>query len=265
MVRKSWPLLLLILLPLWFASPLPAAPPLLIYVDEANPPFMYRKLDQAVGLYPAIIRRVFAHLELVVDVRAIPWKRALMHLDQGLAGVGGIYKNTERLKKYDFSEALYMEKLNLYHHASRPFNYLILNDLKDLTVGIMRGWSYGDDFDLAKKDGLFKTEEVDGDTQNFQKLLHDRIDVVVAVEESGSIALKNYNGIDVCPIPLNTQLTFLAFAKSANHTSLLKKFDQILKQMRESGEFAKIIAMELDAFVADQQAITGIPEVKQAP
>jgi len=83
--------------------PVSHAKPLTVYVDEANPPFMYRAHERAVGIYPDIVRAISALAGLNVKIVPVPWRRVLFHLDNGDGAVAGIYKNLERQNKYAFS------------------------------------------------------------------------------------------------------------------------------------------------------------------
>lgn len=214
-------------------------------VDEANAPFMYSQGGKAAGVYPALIESAFKRMNVTVSIKAIPWKRCIQDIDDGVAGVGGIYKNSERLKKYDYSEPLFVEKSVIFFLKSNPINYTKIEDLKGKRVGVMRGWSYGDAFDNARKAGVFSAEEASSDEQNFQKLNLERLDVVLAVKEGGEDLMKKYKNIDAVPTPLVENAAFLAFAKSANLAALLKQFDLAIKEMKKSGEFQKLVSAEL--------------------
>ncbi len=222
-----------------------AADKVVINVDEANSPFMFGKGGKAEGIYPALLAAAFKRMKVEVSIEPKPWKRAIQEIDEGTAGVGGIYKNAERLKKYDYSEQLFSEKLVIYFNKANPVNYTKIDDLKGKRVGVLRGWSYGDDFDNARKAGAFLTEEIGSDDQNFQKLDLGRLDAVVAVSESGADLMVKYKNIGAAATPLAENPSFLAFAKRANQTALLKQFDQTIAELKKSGEFKKIVSAEL--------------------
>ena len=215
-----------------------------INFDEAHPPYMFNKDGNAAGIYPALIKAAFAHMNVAAILQPKPWARAIHEIDGAVAGIGGIYKNSERLQKYDYSEPLLVETITLYFHKARPLPYTRIEDLNGKRIGVMRGWSYGDEFDHARAAGLFTVESVNSDEQNFQKLEAGRIDGVLAIGESVSALLETYPDIQYSIVPLTQAPAFLAFAKSANRTTLLKQFDQTLKEMKASGEFKKIIAAE---------------------
>jgi len=222
-----------------------SADSLLVNVDEANSPFMYSKGGKPAGIYPALIDAAFKHMNVPVTIQTKPWKRAIQEIDEGLAGVGGIYKNPEREKKYDYSDQIFVEKLVVYFNKAQVINYKAIGDLKGKKVGVLRGWSYGDDFDNARKANTLMAEEVASDDQNFQKLDQGRLDAVIAINETGIALMPKYTNVGFAATPLSQGPTYLTFAKSAKHTDILKQFDQAIKDMKKSGEFQKLVGAEL--------------------
>ena len=221
-----------------------------IAVDEGNPPFMYAQGEGAAGLYPALIREAFRRMGVAVDVAAMPWKRALAGIDAGENGVGGIYQNAERLKHYDYSEKLFDEVLVVYTPSSQTFPFTGIDSLKGKRVGVIRGWSYGDDFDAAVKAGTIITEEVQGDAQNFSKLSSGRLDAVIAISESAAAAIASggiSGRVTALEPPFASNAAYLAFAKPLNNGpvgkgDMLARFNAALASMRADGSYAKIIA-----------------------
>jgi polar amino acid transport system substrate-binding protein len=218
-----------------------AAGPLQIDVDEDNAPFMFARAGKAAGIYPAILEAAFRHMNVPVQVEALPWKRAIQDIDAGTAGVGGIYKNAEREKKYDYSEPIFAEKLMVFFNREHPVGFAKVDDLKGKRVGVIRGWSYGDAFDNARKANLFTVEETASDAQNFQKLAQGHLDVAVAIQESGAALMTKDKNIVITATPLSQNPTYLTFAKSASQTAVLKAFDQAIKDMKKSGELRKLV------------------------
>jgi polar amino acid transport system substrate-binding protein len=214
-----------------------------IDVDAANPPFMYGTAAQAQGLYPELVKAAFLRMKQPAILAAKPWKRVLSELDLGLAGAGGIYQTGERARKYDFSEPLFNERIMVYFHRNRPLDFRSLADLEGLRVGVLLGWSYGDDFDAARKSGKVIAEEVASDRQNFDKLAQGRLDAVLAIEQAGSslLALPGFGAIEKSPVYLTENLTYLAFNKNQHTEQLLKDFNRTLQEMRKDGSYAEIV------------------------
>lgn len=218
-----------------------------IEVDADNPPFMYQAGEQAAGVYPAVLAELFRRIGVAVRIEPRPWKRGLLDLDAGRAGVGGIYKTAERMQKYDYSEPLYLEQIAVYYNRKHPLQFQALADLRGKHIGVIRGWSYGDDFDLARKAGLFQATDASGDRQNLSKLALSRIDAAIAVVESGDavIASDNLQQIVRADTLLASNPAHLAFAKSARRGNLLRQVDRALAEMRQDGTLARLIAHEL--------------------
>lgn len=218
-----------------------------IEVDADNPPFMYLSGNRPAGVYPAVIAAAFARIGVPVNIEPRPWKRALLDLDAGRSGVGGIYKNAERLNKYDFSDPIFVEQLAVYYRRRQPLLFRGLPDLYGKQVGVIRGWSYGDDFDRARKANLLRINEASGDRQNLSKLAFGRIDAAVAVVESGDavVAGENFSDVVRAETLLARNPAHLAFARSARRGALLARFNKALAEMRQDGTLERLIEREL--------------------
>jgi polar amino acid transport system substrate-binding protein len=240
--RLRWACMLALAMGCWAPQ---AAEPLRVNVDEANPPFMYAVDGRAAGLYPALLNAVFREMKEPVDIQALPWRRALMEIDASAAGVGGIYKNTERLAKYDYSAALFVERVNVYVHKDhwrKPLKSL--GDLSGMRVGVIRGWSYGDEFDRARQAGRMQVQEVTSDRQNFQKLHAARLDAVLAIDEAARAQLQGFPKV-VAAWTLTENPTYLAFNKSARMTAVIERFDAALAKLRAQGQADRIVEQAL--------------------
>lgn len=218
------------------------ADPVVINFGDGNPPFMYADQTRPAGIYAELIAATFRHMDTPVSLQTRPWGRCLQELSLGLAGLGGLYKTAEREKSYDYSEPVFSERLAVYFRRSHPVGFSRLEDLHGLRVGILRDWSYGDRFDDARQKGIIVAEETTSDELNFRKLERGHIDVLIAVREAGDALLPKHPGIEASPHLLITNPTYLAFAKSAHRTELLRRFNETLREMKASGEFARIIS-----------------------
>ncbi|MDB2447440.1 transporter substrate-binding domain-containing protein [bacterium] len=215
-----------------------------ISVDNANPPFMSGKGNKAEGIYPAIVKAAFAKTKFKTEIKAWPWKRLIAKIDAAEAGVAGIYKNSDREKKYDYSKQIISEKLVLFVRNDSSFSFKNISDLSGKKIGVIRGWSYGDDFDAAKKANKFKTEEAKSDSVNFKKLGSGRLDACIAIVEAGrsQLASQNLKGkIKYLDKPLAVNPVYLTFNKKANNKDAIAAFDKAIDGMKASGELTKIV------------------------
>ncbi len=214
-----------------------------VAIDNANPPFMYQEAGQAKGLYPLLLQAVFQRAGVSVELRAMPWKRALRMGENGRVGIGGIYKTAARLEVFDYSQPLFEEKLLIYVRKGAAIKFEQIGDLYDKRIGVIRGWSYTDAFDEALKNGRILASQSSSDEANFRMLASGRLDAVIAIELAGQhliqqLQLRNVQALEP---PLSINPTYLVFGKKAQQQALLQRFDQSLLEMRADGSFDKLV------------------------
>lgn len=227
-------------------SPL-CAQEIMIAGDESSFPFMYKdsSTGKAAGLYAGLLHRIFDDLGIPVNIVPLPWKRALLYSETGVAGVFGLYKNDQRLAVYDFSEPLYEEKIYLYHLGDMLDFQASITALKGRSLGIHTGWSYGNDFDKAKSAGLFSTIEKSNDRELFNLLKSARVDFVLSTAEAAgmlNVGKGEYSTIAVHPQPLITNSAYLCFNKNSNMAALLRDFNKHLALMKGNGSYDVLIS-----------------------
>lgn len=221
----------------------------LVAIDNANPPFMYQEAEQPRGLYPLMLQAIFARVGEPVEIRPMPWKRALLRGANGELGIAGIYQNASRLQLFDYSSALFEEKLLIYVRKDKPFAYHRLADLHGKNIGVIRGWSYTEAFDQAIREGRVRVEEASADEVNFRKLASGRLDAVVAIELAGLriIQQPGLENIVALAQPLSINPTYLVFAKQAQQQELLQRFNRALHDMQQDGSLQVLVQQVMQA------------------
>ena len=203
-----------------------------VAVDKGYPPYMYGSQKDAKGLYPRQIRAIFSRINVEVDIKALPWKRALNLGEKGAAAVGGIYKNLERSKIYDYSHPIDEETISIYVRKGDAFPFKELTDLKGKKIGINFGWSYGEAFDKASKEGLFTVEESHTNLASLQMLVRKRIDCFVSDHLAVTQIIRQTelsDKIEKLEHPAAINKSYIVFAKSINKRELLDRFRHFLK------------------------------------
>lgn len=215
----------------------------LVAIDNANPPFMYLLEGQPQGLYPQMLQAIFARLGEPLLIQPMPWKRALLRGAAGEVGIAGIYRNAERIKLFDYSEPIFEERLLLYVQQDKPFTFDQIGDLHGKRIGVIRGWSYSEDFDQAVREGRILAQEGSSDEANLRKLASGRLDAVVVIELAGQrlLQLPGMEHLTALPQPLSINPTFLVFAKQADRRELLQRFNQELRDMRQDGSLQRLV------------------------
>ena len=113
----------------------------------------------------------------------------------------------------------------------------------------MAGWSYGQEFDKARKAGLFNAQDNSNDEANLDMLVHRRLDGVIAISSAAEqIILKRQWQTIVKPLQrvIDVLPTHLAFARGKN-ADILMRFNQTLQRMHDDGTLTKLVEKNLAA------------------
>ena len=216
-----------------------------IALDSSYPPYMHLAKGKAQGLYPRLLDEVFQKMKVDVKLEPKPWARVMRMAKKGKWGVGGVYKNSERLKIFDYSDPIYQEKLLLFVKNSSKIEFSSLKDLKGKVLALMRGWSYGTEFDKEKKRKSFRVIETGDGVQSFTLLLKGRVDGVVMDGVSAKMILEKNNWIGKVKeqtTPVARNAAYIAFHKTMKKTAVIESFNKALLQIKEEGSYDKIIS-----------------------
>ncbi len=114
--------------------------------------------------------------ELRFEIHRYPWNRVLANARQGEGIIFGLSKTSERLYEFQFSELLFSNYVWLIQRADDKFAFNDWPDLRGKRLGILRGVSYGDEFE-KHRNHLFQVEEdVSSLSARLKKLYFKRVD-----------------------------------------------------------------------------------------
>jgi polar amino acid transport system substrate-binding protein len=131
----------------------------------------------------------------------------------------------------------------LYQRQSTFDNPTDIDDLRGQTVGVIRGWSYGDQIDDARKRGVFSASEATGDEQNFQMLALGRVDTVIAIGEAGDVWVKRLGLSDKVvrsKTPIRENPTYIVFNRASSTISTVTMINRSIEELRENGTLQRI-------------------------
>lgn len=232
---------------------------LAIFVDNSYPPYMYGEGEGDVqGLYPKLLEEVISNTGFDSKIVAVPWKRALLYGGAGVAAVGGAYKNEKRLKIYDYSAPLYEEKMVIFVNREQTFDFNGIEDLAGKTIGVNRGWSYGQKFDDAREAKLFDVNVRADFSENFKMLELGRIDCLILDQLSGESYLEHLGLSDrivSLPVPFSLNNGYLIIPKELKMMEFLKKFDASLEAMRASGTYQNIVQEFIQGTISSYKSL----------
>ncbi|MCH8618317.1 transporter substrate-binding domain-containing protein [Undibacterium sp. TS12] len=193
---------------------------------------------------------------LKFEIRRYPWKRALENAANGEGLIFGISKTRERLHNFTFSTPIFADQSLLVTLCNAKFQFNSLNDLKGKTIGIVRGTSYGEEFDRLSN-VLFKVEDDTGNIPGrFQKLVMGRMDAFLYYSSATNIRQlenrlnqqyaaeftgKQTNAALFCilPKPVSSVDIHIAIRPDLDR-GLMEKLDRAIVRSREDGVLARI-------------------------
>lgn len=202
------------------------------------------------GILAQIVSAAFATEKITVTYQYYPWSRSLMLAQTGaVAGTLPWQHTLERGNYFLYSTTLTYERPVIISFQPAINQELkSLDDLKGMTVGTIRGYSYGTDFERAAKAGLFKTSQTNSEEQNLRKLLEGRIDAVIADEEViANIINRLLSPDEISSLKIHNNLmppaalSLLISLKIDNAENILMRFNRGLAAIKKNGSYQKLI------------------------
>lgn len=242
---------------------LSAATPVTILTDDAYPPYSYMQNQQAVGIYPDILRAALARMpNYALTLRPLPWRRALAQIEAGtaLAVAPPYYRPVERPWMGPYSEPLLDERVVVFCgkpvFAENP-RLRWPDDYHGLVFGNNFGFLPGGPaFWNAVQFGLIRVEEAPGSRANLLKLanrrvdcyLNDRLSVLIelaSMQRDGVLKPAQRRAIVEGPT-VSVESGFVGFTNQDNgkfafKNDFVKKLNAVLISLRQSGEIQRIV------------------------
>ena len=236
MNRKS--VLLVVVLFLTLASPVTGKTITLGYVDF--PPYEYSEDRKPTGILVEIVETIFRKADIQLVLKYLPFKRAFTEAKHGqIDGLFNFYKNDNRLIYFDYSDAVIENPLVFFVRKDSAISFTKLKDLRGLKIGVMRGYTYGDDFDASV---YFTLDEANSHTSNFKKLLYGRVDAYPCDKMVGIYVARKaglMSEFKILPNPLKIMDGHIGFTKD-KHTDVVKKINNVISDMKEKNEIQDI-------------------------
>jgi polar amino acid transport system substrate-binding protein len=130
-------------------------------------------------LFRKTVDYVERELGVKFEYRRYPWKRLLLALNEGEGLAFGLSKTTERLKTLHFSIPAFASFVWIVTRSDAKFEFEKMSDLRGRSVGVVRGATYGDEFDQFKNQFSAIEEDVFSLPSRLQKLMQKRTDLML--------------------------------------------------------------------------------------
>lgn len=225
---------------------------ILIVGNNYSIPKIYTEGDQPQGMLVDILRYIDAAMpEHRLTLHLYPWARAYKMAESGQAGIIGLSWTTERQQLFDYSEPLLYDEVVVVVRHDDNLVFDRIDDLKGRRIGLGAGGSFGDEFEQARRQGVFQIDEDNGPVSRLKKLLAKRIDV--ALINPGVAGLHQAIALDpelsrraaefqVLAQPLKRDANYLGFHKRLGMGDFIAEFNQHIRRGYANGDIPRLLA-----------------------
>jgi len=208
------------------------------FIGSAFPGILEKSKDGIIkGRGAEIIYKIAGQLDIEFEINFYPWKRALLMMEKGEADVLiGPYKTKERTKYLDYSNfSFYEDEILLYTLADSKINWSgEISNITDLKIGVIGGWSLGEEFELIKD--KLNVLYLDNINQLFTMLKLKRIDIAISHDRASSEYLsinENKKLIKSLRPPLSISKSYFGFSKKRDLLKFKKEFEAEYRKLKQ--------------------------------
>lgn len=223
------------------------AAPSLTLLTAYYPPFAYEECGILKGSAVEIVKNAFDRMHQKVDIRLVPFPRAIQMLMHG--NVDGIFPFAKTDDRKTFT--LYPEEtllsapsvLYVRSNSSILFNG-DFSKIAKYTFGTQRNTDQGAAFTQARQQYLLRVDDSADQEQNIQKLLAGRFDIGVGphqVVEQTARKLKEESLIKFLEPPISQGNVYIGFSKKKDLETTVRNYDLAMKKMHQDGSYDKVI------------------------
>ncbi len=203
------------------------------------------------GFISHVVKEAYKLEGIDVEYTFLPWKRALQEARDGDIWDGSVAWSMAdgRTDYFIFTDPIIELSDVFFHRKDLPFDWSTFEDLKSYRIGATIGYSYGDAFAEAEKNGLITVERISTDESNFKKLAQGRINLFPCVLEVGYEILANNispgvaNRITNHPRPLRRVGYHVILSKKNPRSEYYAEaFNRGLQKLKDSGSYEKFLS-----------------------
>lgn len=237
-------------LQLTYANPVkPSVEPLVIISGEW-PPYVGEKLTNH-GIIGELVSAVLQDMDARVSYKWLPWIRGEQLVEKGdYIATFPYAKTAQRNPRFHFSDPLfYTQTVFFYHTKHNPaLRFERWSDLQSLRIGGVRGYGY---VPSIQKKGL-SLHLVNDARQLVKMLLRNRVDIIAINMRAGWQMIdqhfsESYSDFATLAKKVNERhsIHLMVSKKYPQSASFLVRFNRSLKELKESGAYAKVIQQTL--------------------
>lgn len=226
------------------SSPVYAEKELIHVVYTQWEPYTYQENGKDSGFEIETVRAVIQKMGFHLKFEQFPWKRCLYMMENGQAdALVSALKTSEREKFLYFpDEHISVSKTVFFKKSGSPAEFDgSFKSLKDYTIGVISGFSYGEAFDKA---AYLKKDEAKDAESLIKKILAGRNDLGaenLAVLTAAAKKIGVSGDIRFLEKPIHSQKLYVVFSKAKPSEKLSMTFSETLRELKKSEEYRNIL------------------------
>lgn len=206
------------------------------------PPYQMIKDGNLTGYSVELVNAVAGKMDLKnISIKDYPWKRALHMVASG--EVDALFSANYSRERENFvfypKEPLIVSPWVLWVKEGSGIDFKTFEDLSGLNCGVVRGYSYTEDFwDFLKTKGRFS--EVSDDETNFKKLEAGRIHYTVSELGNGYQIIRELGLKGIIPVlhtPVKKDGLYIIFNKNLNSKEFVENFSNAIEEFKKTSEY----------------------------
>lgn len=139
------------------------------------PPFTNVPAEKSFAL--DLVREALSRMGIRTRIEIVEFEKVIEGIDAGIYdGSGALWMNTERKKKYLFSNPYLQNQLILVGKKGSDVSARSIGDLTGKRIGVVKNYAYGEELTDSRTIVLVKGKS---DQQNLERLLSEKIDYML--------------------------------------------------------------------------------------
>jgi len=198
------------------------------------PPYVSADLPGG-GASSEVVRAAFKAMGYDLEIRFYPWARTVHEAmtNQELAGFFPEYYSEQRKEYFLFSDSIGKSPVGIVSERKNQIRWNALSDLKQYSIGVVRGYINTSEFDLAVARGELNAIEAVSDVINIRKVLAGRVDMAVVdtntfsyFKDRDELIRMGREKLSMNPQLLGVNELFVCFRNDRNGEKFLRLFNE---------------------------------------
>ncbi len=221
-----------------------------VFADELFSPFTYGRFGEPAvgGKSLDLLKEVFSRLDMNVEIRLMPWTRAMKTARYGrVDGLPLLSVNESRSEYLVFSEPILESRFVFYYRKGMKISFREdgLPMFRNARIGLVKGYNYGRELlASARKEGYVMIDSPDSKS-SMRKLMNGRVDLALDIEVvvDGVFAenplWKNF--VDAAIVPYSRLVWNMGISKRSSLAARIGDINRVLGEMVKDGTLDEIL------------------------